>query len=130
MNLFKTILVLCLCFSAIACFSQTETIDCSIFKTGKFRYLDSGDSTGYIIMAGDKQTEHSELNEYTIESKITWISACSYNMTMTKITKPRFPYKPGDTMKVDIYKIEGDIIYYTATVKGLSWRGRFKKLKD
>jgi hypothetical protein len=51
-------------------------------------------------------------------------------MTMTKITVPNFPFGPGDKMRVDITRVEGDIIFYTCTVNGKSSTGRFKMLKD
>jgi len=129
MNLFKSVLTSVLLLFIIPCFAQKNTNqNCSLFKVGKFKYLDADDTTAYIVMSGEKQIEYSGLNNYTIESKIKWITDCSYNMEMIKITIPNFPFKPGDVMNVVINKIEGDIIYYTSTVKGKSWEGRFKKL--
>lgn len=126
-SIFSTILVLI----ATICFAQENSKpNCSVLKHGKFKYLDAEDTTSYIIMMGDKQTDYSGTNSYIIESEIKWIDDCSYIMKMTKVTIPGFPFKPGDTMKVDIDKIEGDIIYYTSTVKKTSWKGRFKKLED
>ncbi|MEO6252963.1 MAG: hypothetical protein ABIO79_06645 [Ferruginibacter sp.] len=131
MSLFEITLTLVLSLFITTCFSQDNAKDkCGIFKSGKFRYLDSEDPTGYIIINGGKQTEHSEKNDYIIESDISWVSDCSYIMTMTRITIPNFPFQPGDTMKVDITKIKGNIIYYTSTVKGVSWNGRFKKIDN
>lgn len=101
---------------------------CSTFKIGKFKYLDAADTTAYIVMDGDKQVEYNTGDKYIIESSIKWVSKCSYVMTMTKITIPNFPFKPGDKMRVDITKIDGDIIYYTSTVNEQSWQGRFRRL--
>jgi hypothetical protein len=128
MNILKTILTAALSLAAIAAFSQSGTTDCSFFQHGKFKYIGADDSTSYIVMNGSKQTEYSKKNDYIIESSVRWITDCSYIMTMTKITIPNFPYHPGDQMKVDITKVEGDIIYYTSTVNGNSWEGKFKKL--
>ena len=131
MQFLKTILTGICSLAITTSFSQDNLkADCSILKSGKFKYLDAEDSTGYIIMEGDKQTDRSEKNEYIIESTIKWTSDCSYKMIMTKITIPNFLYKPGDVMKVDIDKIEGDIIYYTSTVKGTSWKGRFRIMSN
>ena len=131
MNLLKAVLTSVLLLFIIPCFAQKNTKpNCNLFKTGKFKYLDAADTTAYIVMSGEKQIEYSNLNNYTIESKIKWVNDCSYDMEMTKITIPNFPFKPGDVMNVVINKIEGDIIYYTSTVKGTSWEGRFKKLNE
>jgi hypothetical protein len=125
----KLVLTTIFILSAISSFSQVNSkSDCSSFRNGKFKYLDAADTSAYIVMAGDKQVEYSMQDKYIIESDVKWISDCTYMMTMTRITIPSFPFKPGDKMKVDITKIEGDIIYYTSTVKGESWQGRFKRL--
>lgn len=130
MFLYKSIFAIILSLAIMNSFGQEPPKDCNIFKSGKFRYLDSNDPTGYIVIKGSSQIEYSERNEYTIESEITWISDCSYIMKMLKNTVPGFPFKPGDTMKVEVNKIKGNIIYYTSTVNGQSWKGRFKKLTD
>ena len=130
-NLIKPVLTLTLSLLISVCFAQTSSpAGCEILKGGKFRYLDAEDPTAYIIMNGDTQIEYSEKNDFTIESKVKWISDCAYLMKMTKITIPNFPYHPGDTMRVDINKVEGNIIYYTSTVKGVSWKGRFRKVNE
>ncbi|GAB2805881.1 hypothetical protein GCM10027043_00680 [Ferruginibacter profundus] len=98
-------------------------------KKGKFLYLDADDKTAYIEMDGNYQIEKSGKTPFYIESTVEWIDDCSYIMTMTKITVPDFPFGPGDKMKVTIDKVDGNIIYYTSTVKGTSWNGRFKRLK-
>ncbi|MGC4104151.1 hypothetical protein [Ferruginibacter sp.] len=99
-------------------------------KKGKFLYLDAEDKTAYVEMDGNHQIEKSEKTPYYIESTVEWVDDCTYIMTMTKITIPDFPYGPGDKMRVDITKVDGKIVYYTSTVNGTSWKGRFKKIHD
>lgn len=130
MYLLKSVLTIIFSFAILNSIAQDAPKDCSIFKSGKFRYLDSNDPTGYIVINGTSQIEYSERNDYTIESEITWTSDCSYTMKMLKNSVPGFPFKPGDIMKVEITKIKGKIIYYTATVNGQSWTARFKKIGD
>jgi len=103
---------------------------CAVLKKGKFLYLDGNDKTAYIEMDGNYQIEKSGKNAYFIESTVEWVNDCTYIMTMTKITIPGFPFGPGDKMKVTVTKVDADIIYYTSTVNGTSWNGRFKTLKD
>ncbi|MFT3701531.1 MAG: hypothetical protein QM802_04140 [Agriterribacter sp.] len=124
----RVMITVMLSISTFICLSQESKTACNILKKGKFKYLDAHDTTAYIIMNGDIQTEYSNNNADTIESKIKWLTACSYEMTMTRITKPNFPFKPGDVMNVTIDKIDEDIIYYSATVNESSFQGRFKKL--
>jgi hypothetical protein len=99
-------------------------------KKGKFIYLDFDDKTRYIEMDGNHQIEKSENNPYVIESSVEWVNDCTYIMTMTRITIPNFPFGPGDKMKVEITKIDGDIISFTSTVNGNLMKGRFKKVGD
>jgi hypothetical protein len=131
MKLIRPILFALLLVTNLQCFCQDiETPPCSILKKGKFLYLDTQDKTTYIEMDGNYQIQKSDKNPYYIESAVEWINDCTYIMTMTKITIPNFPYGVGDKMKVDITKIDRKIIYYTSTVNGVSWNGRFKILKD
>jgi len=112
------------------CQQDTTKASCNVLKKGKFRYLDSQDTTDYVVIEGDKHTEYHNKGKYYIKSDVTWVNDCEYNMVMTKITIPDFPFKPGDSMNVKIERIEDDIIYYTSTVKGASWSGRFRILKE
>jgi hypothetical protein len=129
--MFKSALIVMLSLSSLVSYSQenVKAVECAVLKEGKFLYLDSDDETGYVEISGKNHIEKSGKDNYYIESTVEWISDCSYIMTMTKNTKPNFPFKPGDTMRVDITRVKGDIIYYTSTVQGITWKGRFKKIK-
>ena len=105
-------------------------MSCSVLKNATFKYLDIEDSTAFVVIKSNKHTEYHDNKKYYIKSDITWVNDCEYNMVMTQITIPDFPFKPGDVMNVKITKIEGDIFYCTATVKGAGWNGRFKILKN
>ena len=50
-------------------------------------------------------------------------------MTLIKATIPNFPYKKGDVMNVKIDKVEGNKIYYTSLIQGMSWKGMFTKME-
>lgn len=126
----KLVFTLALLLWIFPSFGQEKSECQQVFKRGKFKYLDAIDSSTYIVMNGATQIEYNVNGKYTIESKIDWISDCSYDMTMTKITVPNFPFKPGDVMRVDITKIEGNTIYYNSTVKGQSLFGRFVKILE
>ena len=118
---FKRIFFIALLISySLTCFAQDNNkSDCAILKHGTFKYLDIDDTTAYVVI-------NYYNKKYYIKSDIVWVSACEYNMTMTDITIPDFPYAPGDVMNVVINKIDEGLIYYTSTVKGKTWKGRLK----
>jgi hypothetical protein len=119
-------LLLCASLFCITSYSQVKKDDCSFLKQTVLQYEGTDDSTSYVMINGNKHIEYSNNNQNIIKSDIEWITPCEWKMTMTEIRYPDFPFKPGDTMHVKINRIENGIIYYTSTVKGTSWEGRFK----
>lgn len=101
---------------------------CAVMKQGSFKYLDADDTTAYFDITGEKHTEYHQNKKYYIKSDMKWVDDCTYELTMTGITIPNFPFKTGDKMKVEILRVEKDIIFYRSTVMGNSWDGRLKKL--
>lgn len=96
---------------------------------GTFKYGKSTEEVT-VVINGNNHIEYHENGKYIIRSKLNWLSDCAYDMTMTEITIPNFPFKVGDVMNVKINKIDGNVIYFTSTVKGTSWDGNFVKVKD
>jgi hypothetical protein len=117
----------------LACMSFTnlpaDDINCKILHKGTFVYGNTSEKIT-VVIKGSKHTEYYENGKYIIKSKLVWVSNCEYNMTMTQITIPNFPYKVGDVMNVKITKVVGNQIYYTSTVKGNTWDGELLKVKD
>ena len=107
-----------------------SNISCSILHQGKFKYLDIPDTTAYVVINKENQTEYHNNGKYLIKSSLIWLDDCQYQMTMLSNTIPNFPFKAGDVMTVTINKVNGDIIYYTADVKGQKWDGRLLKIQD
>jgi hypothetical protein len=126
----KTLLLIALFCSQLA-FSQTTNSDtaCFAMKAGHFKYMDIEDSTAYFELNGEDHIEYHNEKKYQIISKVKWVSDCQYKMKMISNTIPDFPFKAGDTMTVTVDRIEGDIIYYSAEVKGVKWQSRLLKLK-
>ena len=98
-------------------------------REGTF-YYGAGNEEVEVLIKGDDHTEYHQGGKYIIKSEMKWLNDCEYNMTMTEITIPKFPYKPGDVMNVKINKVKGNEIFYTATVKTVSWKGKFTKAVD
>ena len=102
--------------------------NCSILHEGTFTY-GSGEDLVTVEIKGENHLENHKGGKYFIKSKIKWVNDCEYNMTMTEVTIPNFPYKPGDVMNVVINKVEKNEIFYTSTVNGKNWPGKFTKVK-
>ena len=112
------LLLLYLCLTAFI----SDDNPCKIMLKGKFIYGNSNEII-QVIIDGSKQTEYHNNGKYYIRSKIKWLNDCEYNMTMTAITIPDFPYGVGDKMNIKINKVVGREIHYTSTIKGKSWEG-------
>lgn len=109
--------------------SPPEYEDCRIMHEGTFLYGDINKPIR-VVINGENHTEYYEGGKYVIQSKLNWVNPCEYNMTMTKVTIPNFPNGIGDIMNVRIEEVKGDQIYYTASVNGKTWKGRFFKLVE
>ena len=102
--------------------------DCKIMHEGEFKYS-NGEEDVRVEIEGKDHIEWHNQGKYFIKSKLDWVSDCEYNMTMVEITLPNFPFGPGDVMNVKINKVKKNEIFYTSTVKGTSWKGKFIKIK-
>ncbi len=106
-------------------YAQSEN-NCNQLHRGTFTYGYADD----VVKVVFKKKKHIEYHgKYYIKSKLVWVNDCEYNMTMKKVTIPDFPFGKGDVMNVKINKVEGDKIYYTSTVNGLSFEGMFTKIE-
>ena len=119
---------LCL-FIIFFCYEKTASgQDCTIVHEGKFKYGTGNGEVSVEIKGKDHKELHNK-GKYFITSTIEWLSNCEYNMTMVEVTIPGFPYKPGDVMNVKITRIVDKEIFYTSTVKGVSWEGKLTKVE-
>jgi hypothetical protein len=108
---------------------KPEYNDCSILHKGTFIY-GNPENEIKVVIKGKNHTEYHNNGKYIIKSKLDWVNDCEYNMTMTKVTIPNFPYGIGDVMNVKIDSVNGNEIFYTSIVKGQSWKGKFIKTKE
>lgn len=119
-----------LLFSLMAFTSlESDDNDCSILHKGTFIYGNPGNEIK-VVIKGKNHTEYHNNGKYIIKSKLDWVNDCEYNMTMTKVTIPNFPYGIGDVMNVKIDSVNGNEIFYTSIVKGHSWKGKFIKTEE
>ena len=101
--------------------------NCKILHKGTFEYGNDKFKVR-VEINGNNHTEYHDGGKYIIRSTIEWISDCEYNMTMTEITIPNFPYKVGDVMNVKVNRVKGKEIFYTSTVQGKSWEAKLTKI--
>lgn len=130
MNRINLLFILLLTLPGVTAFGQDiKNGGCRILKNGKFKYIGGEDTTAYVVIHNHSHIEYYNMEKYYIKSKLDWVNDCEYNMTMTKITLPEFPYHPGDIMNVKVNRIANDTVYYTSTVNGSQWTGRFLIMK-
>jgi hypothetical protein len=127
MYLFKP---LCILAFAALCFSSFKPVDgCSIMHGGKFRYM--ADKEEVIVTINDSEfMESYQGGKYFIKAQLEWLSNCEYNLVITKVNAPGAMYTTGDEIDVKINHVEGNNIYYTASVKRVSWEGKFTKIDE
>jgi hypothetical protein len=83
------------------------------------------------IMVSITDSIHTEIHgngKYFVKSKIEWVSDCEMHMTIVKVTVPGFGYGVGDDFTVKVTKIDGNQVFYTITVKRVSWDGMYTRL--
>lgn len=121
------LLVLFVFAGIVSSFAPTD--GCKIMHNGRFRYM--ADKEEIIVTIKDSAfTETYQGGKYYVHANIEWLNDCEYVIVITKVTHPAFPYGPGDEVDVRINRVEGNEIYYTATVKRVSWDGKFTRLED
>ncbi|QQV04261.1 MULTISPECIES: hypothetical protein [Chryseobacterium] len=130
MSFLKTLSFLALFLTINVVKAQSnQKIDCKILKEIKMKYVDDTDRTVYIIIKANKHIEHLETDKYYIKSDLEWVSDCEYNATMTEITLPNFPFKPGEVMNVKFERIENGFVFATGSVRGNSFPVNFEIIK-
>lgn len=121
-------LFICLLLIAFAC-SFTPNGDCNIMHNGRFKYM--ADNEEVIVTIHDSSfMESYNDGKYFIKAQLDWLNDCEYNLVITKVNAPGTMYSTGDEVNVKINRVEGNNIFYTATVKRVSWDGKFTKLPD
>ncbi|MEP7164337.1 MAG: hypothetical protein ABI741_06570 [Ferruginibacter sp.] len=97
MKLIKTILLVIFVSFQTTSFSQnTGKESCKILRDCRLKYLDIEDTTSYVIIKDTAHIEYHDAGKYYIRSTLKWLNDCDYDMTMTEITIPGFPFHPGD----------------------------------
>ncbi|MBS1666545.1 MAG: hypothetical protein JST58_04135 [Bacteroidetes bacterium] len=123
------IIILFFALSSFAYGQRSQGMDCSVLKKYKLQYLSIQDTSAYIRLSNDSLEEFHNNGKYSIMAKLDWTNDCEYDMILSSVNIPNFPYRPGDVMHVMVEKIENDIVYYISTINGNSWEGRLRILR-
>jgi hypothetical protein len=103
--------------------------ECKLMHDGKFKYM--SDNEEVIVTISDSNfMESYQGGKYFVKAQIDWLTDCEYNLVITKVNAPGMMYTPGDEINVKINRVEGRNIFYTATVKRVSWEGKFTKMEE
>lgn len=115
--------------SLVSLLSFKPSNNCGIMHNGRFKYM--ADKEEVIVTITDSSfMESYQGGKYYIKAQLEWLNECEYNIVITKVNAPGMMYAAGDEINVHINRVEGKNIFYTATVKRVSWEGKFTKLDD
>jgi len=125
----RLLLLLLLAMAVMGFTTSHDNNTCSIMHNGKFKY--TSDNEEVIVTIQDSSfTESYQGGKYFIKAQLEWLSDCEYAIVITKVNAPGMMYATGDEINVKINRVEGKNIFYTATVKRVSWEGKFTKIDD
>jgi len=120
-------LILLICLISFTAFHSAD--GCNLMHKGKFKYT-SGKEEVIVTISDSNFTETYQDGKYFVKAQLDWLNDCEYNLVITKVNAPGMMYMPGDEINVKINRVEGIDIFYTATVKRVSWEGKFTKLQE
>ena len=76
------------CTLILSCSDKPKNIDCSRFKTGKFKYHSSYTGKNFLLERTDStQIEMDEETGTVAELKIDWVNSCEYILTFSRFIK-------------------------------------------
>ncbi|OJJ23890.1 hypothetical protein BKI52_05945 [marine bacterium AO1-C] len=106
--------------------------NCSRFRYGKFiTYAQADRLPIFMIRKKSQQIEYSKLDNTKTTFALEW-KATSYDLLIQSIYPKGgdFDVFIGDTLKIDIYHIEGNTYSYKAEIKGAIYFGRVSKVPE
>ncbi|WP_299671569.1 hypothetical protein [uncultured Polaribacter sp.] len=102
-------------------------IESAILKEGEYTF-DNGKKNVLVVIKDGHYTEHYSEGEF-IKAQMKWVSKDEYNLIITDINKENLPFGVGTKLHTKIFRVKGSRYYYESNLEGLSWTGRFTKIK-
>lgn len=97
-------------------------------KDGKYKY--SNASCDVIVeFKNNTYTEYHPNKEY-IKAKIKWLTEHHYMLEIVEIQKKDLPFGVGTKMTTKVVRKKGNFISYESNLQGLTWSGKFVKIKE
>lgn len=93
-----------------------------------FTYMYDGGEVE-VVYKGNEHYEFHNNKQHFIKSKLFWVSEDLVYVTIEDFTIPNFPFKRGTQMKIQIEKVDKDVVYYKSTLGGRTWLGKMKESK-
>ncbi len=81
---------------------------CTDFKTGTFRFLSPEFKRFKVVRNESEQTETDSLTGLSITGDVDWTSDCSYKVTYTKVSDPKYASVVGTSSTINILAIFDD----------------------
>lgn len=107
--------------------SEESIEENALLKEGEYTF-DNGNNKVLVVIKDGYYTERYSKNEF-IKAKMTWTSKDEYNLVISVINKKNLPFGIGTKLNTKITKVKGDKYYYESNLEGLTWSGKFKKIK-
>ena len=106
-KLSNLVLAILLSVSLFSC-EQKEKNRCTDFKTGTFRFVDPKFKRFKVVRNESTQTETDSVTGLAITGDVDWTSDCSYKVTYTKASDPKYASVIGTSSRVQILAIFDD----------------------
>lgn len=115
--------------SSMYSIAQADSSECSGFRKGFFSYTDSSGNTVLVDRSKNYQFEKNIVTKVKTQSRIKWLSACVYELTLVSSnSKAKRKYKYS-TLTVQILNSNADGYQYSCGCPGVSnGSGYLKKL--
>ncbi|TXD49797.1 hypothetical protein [Polaribacter sp. IC073] len=107
---------------------NVEKIQSTLLNEGKYTF-DNGEKDILVEIKDGYYTEYYPNNEF-VKAKIEWTSKSEYNLIITEINKKGLPFGEGTILNTKISRVKGSRYYYESNLEGLTWSGKFIKVKD
>ncbi|MBT8195738.1 MAG: hypothetical protein HKO56_04520 [Bacteroidia bacterium] len=127
-------LVYTLILLAFSHFAFGQDMDCSKFKTGKFKNIDASSANTFIKRTATHQFEHDKISGKKVKLKVVWDDECSYRLILIKGNKKFLKDEPkGESpdLIVNIIKTGENYYMQVAHFEGneeITYKSRIRKL--
>lgn len=122
-KMMNAVLLICGLWFLVSCNSLQNELDCSRFKTGKFKYVAHGSGNAYIIERDDStQVETNLISGSVFALRVKWITPCDYELTLSRKGSPTdtlFILPTSTIVKTKIIETGNDYYVFSSQAVGM-----------